>query len=187
MAPWGQQMNKADQQLLERVEKILLHYNRASVRGVWFDAPKIRRQHVDYVVVSFILPILLVAVAYLVLPFIPPKPAAISVNLSAFILAVAASCILSGRQGAWVAAIGSLFLIAWIAPPDGSLAVDLEAVPWFVFACATFAVIAMLAPPGPRPPPLTRGEITPQPPYKNINQSQRRFIIRDRMSVFFLR
>lgn len=180
-------MNSADQELAEKVLKEMQHYHEASTRRSWANLPNVRNRHINYVILSFILPIFLVTLAYLVFPLMPPRPAELSAGLACFVIAIALSCILSGREGAWVAASSSLLIIAWVAPPDGSFAIEAAAVPWFILTCVTFATIVMTAPRRPRPPPLTRPKIIPKSPHENIKQRQRRFVVGDRMTIPFPR
>jgi hypothetical protein len=130
-----------------------------------------------------IVPIILVAIAYLAESFVPVKPSELSsVNLGIFIIAVALAR-LCGKIEGWIGAFSAILLTAWIAPPYGSLAVELAALPWFAFNAIMLAATAMPAPHDPiNRPPLWRRNAS-QPPHKKLKRAQGWFVIADRVSV----
>src|SRR6266446_24832 len=123
-------MLSPDRILINRAAKIIPEYRDT----------RPRRSRTIVVYMRVIAPIILVAIAYLLQPFMPVKPAELSsVNLGVFVIAVALSRF-CGRSGVWVAASSAVLAIAWVAPPEDSLAIEVTALPWFTFLAVMIAV-----------------------------------------------
>ena len=160
--------------LINRAIKIIPEYSAVSRRS---------KHPLLSELILVIVPIMLVAAAYFIGPFMPVKPAELSsINLGIFIFAVTLSR-LCGRSGTWVAATCAILAIAWIAPPADSMAVDAAAWPWFVSVVVMIAAIAMTAPRAPiRRLPL-RWRKAAHPSRKMNKKAQRGFVVDDRVTI----
>lgn len=121
---------------------------------------------------ALIVPIILVAVAYLLDTVAPVKPAELSaVNLGVFTIAVALSR-LFGRAGAWIGAAAALLVIGWITPPSAR--------GLLLFNTVMIMAVAMIAAPRApiRWPPLRRwAKKAAQPPGEDLERPQRRLAV----------
>ncbi len=104
----------------------------------------------------------------------PRTPDAVHWSAMAFYPAVVISGYFAGRRGAWITALLCLLLEAIKLPPEWSVEIDGQFMPWFIQTAASLCLVAWFS---------TR-RLEPHPPDQSIAERERVRIAQRPMSVF---